>query len=291
MKALLSIIIICLSLPSFARLRNHLTPRLMGSAGAGSASILMTDALFLNPASLAFFDKRAFTYQYFDADLKDPSPTRSVGLGHKNQTISVTDTKSALQGGISYQRREEFGFKRTRYSASFAKRLTKSSATGVTYRYSQDKYNSTKKNWHELSFGHTQIINKRLMLASIIQNPFHRTHDEAKITFGFQYIVTSMLYLMGDMSGQFFDEFSETLALKGSIQARILKDLYIRIGVSRDKQENLQSKTLGISWYPGRLALDLAYSTGEILDENQAPIFLISGEKIKEFSVGLTLRY
>jgi len=198
---------------SYSRGRQFFTARTRGSAGAGVASILLNDALYLNPASLAWFEKKLVGAQYSQSN-------EDLEGDLKGLNLSVIDTSTAYKGGFSYEQLEEFGLERDRYSASFAKKTSRLGSFGVTYRFTQDEFDGEDDDRHQLDLGYTRILTRNITIGGVVQNLFDLDQEEARTTIGLQYKVLTGVFLIGDV-GANVDDISESNSLRGAIQLKI----------------------------------------------------------------------
>lgn len=260
---------------SWAKMSSYYSPRVASSAGAGVGSLLMADSLFLNPASSAFFKKKSLSYFY---------QNNSGDLDGKSHTLAAMDTTAMVQGGLAYQTRNEFDNKRTRLTLNTSKNISPNLSLGVNYSYTWDKNSPAhyKKNWHQLTLGATYILSPVISLGAVVIDPFHRTGDESKIILGTHISVSQSFFLIGDISSQAFDHFSETFAWRSAAQIRIMRDFYFRLGFFNDKQENNKGSSLGFGWYAPKLLFDVSYRNIKDID---------SSAKAKEINLGIGVRF
>ena len=274
---------------SYAQIKNLRTTRLIGTGGAGTASLLVHEAAILNPASIVFFNSSSIYYQKWTSPLADKSDQRTKDYREgRGENIILTDTSSSLKGSLAYQQYHVYDISRTRFSTSFAAPIGKKTALGVIYRYTKDKIDGEKQDTkHQGVLGLTHVFNPRLILGATIEDPFLSDKDDAISTLGLQFSVTQSLVLIGDIGSNYVYDISERAFNRLGAQFNIFKDFYVRAGTFYDRNDQEKGTAYGISWVGPKLSLEYAFKKAEFIGEDTDYIF--KGEKFEEVSFSISI--
>ncbi len=275
--------------------RDFETTRLMSTAGTGVASVLLTEAAVLNPATIGIYKKSALYYQSVNADLEDTHSTRlssgpDFGKG-SSQAVVISDTSSRLKGSAGYFQQEENNFERKRFTFTGSSSLGAKSSFGITARRTEDTKNiSTTKeleSYTQVVMGVIHILSDKLTIGTVVVDPFKSQQEQGKVILGLQYTIAEQLIFMTDFGANFNENFSDTAIYRGALQTKFFSDFYFRFGVFQDETTGLKGNGWGISWIGGKLNIDLAYKTSKAIDEFSTVLY--QEESISESSLSATI--
>lgn len=289
MKQITIILSIAFSFSAFSQVRQFQTTRLISTAGAGVASISLSDSAVLNPASLGFFQNSEVSYIHnkttFDTNGQETDFTNFGGI--------IADTQSQFKGTIKYIDTENQFAKEKTYGITFAKLKSKNTSFGVGYDYKkvQNKITGEKDDRHILNIGGTSVISKNLTFGSVLRDPFNANSFEHRLILGLQTQVASSIYFMLDaLTNQRFKDFSDTFGWKAALQLKILKNTFLRAGYSEDKRFNTKETGYGIEIRLVKFHISLAYRQTKIDDES-LPSVLLNDTESKELVGSLAVRF
>jgi len=278
---------------SSTNIRSLQTTRLKSTAGTGVGSVLLDESSLLNPAPLAMFKSSAFYYQRSTTDTTLHNSEQSYDRPESEQTIAIaSDAKGPLKGSISYQKSTQGYNYRKRFGASSAKALGKKSAIGATYLnttddLSEDGVKYQKKKFHQSIFGVIHAVEPNFTIGLTAIDPFKVIPEESKTLIGFQYVHKNMVSIMAD-AGADYESLSDSLLYRAAIQLKVLNDIFMRVGLYRDKTLRERGNGVGIGWVGPKLVLEAAYKNAtfdEYTELNQL------GSDIKETSFSLAYHW
>lgn len=273
---------------SFDGLKDPETTRLKSMAGAGVASILITEAPILNPASIVFFQNSTIQYQQSREILNNISNDRQNRYEDgKKELLVITDTTSGIKGGFSYDYQNVDAGKRKQFSLSFARNIGKKSGFGIIYKHNDEESLITNNKYNQIVIGGTHIISKDLTLGFNIMDALQREPEYFSYTLGAQYTLKDKINLIADIGSGDIKNYEEEGFTKICIQLEAFKSVFLRYGRFHDKRLNEKGTSVGFSWAGPKLALEYALKTSEYISENSSK--LLAGEKLIDSSIGLTL--
>lgn len=286
----LSIILSFLTLlttPAGAKLRKMDSTRLMSTSGAGIGAVLLNEAAFLNPASIYFFKESSLYYQKGAANLEDESELRDDSYSDgSNEAFLITDTSSALKGSFSYQYQSENGETRKRLTSSASTHMSKKSSFGVLYRYTEDDTLNGHKVFHQAVFGMTYVVDPRLTLGAILEDPFLANKEDTRLAGGLQYALTQNFLILADIGANYNDEPEDKNFWRAAGQAQFFKRFYLKYGKFEDKIESLRGNSWGLSWIGPKLGIEYAFRKSKAFADSQN---FFDDEEIEEHSLALSL--
>lgn len=273
MKKLSTILLgLTLAHPVLAQIRSFQTTRLNGTAGAGVASILSTEAAVLNPASSAYFHETSLAYQSYKTSLRNKNDLRSASgedFAKRNSTQGyfISDHSGELKGGLAYLRQDENNYERETMVFHSSRPLGPRASAGVKYSYMQDKRPATKKPRHEVqhqvSTGFTYIVDEETILGLTVQDLGRTTPGEERTTVGFQYSIASRLTLIADAGYQHTGNISKDYVWNAAAQINVFSDFFIRGGRFFDNVYKLKGFGWGVSWIGPKLGVEFSQKTSE----------------------------
>jgi hypothetical protein len=277
-----------LTMNSFAQIRDFETTRLQSTSGAGVATILVNEASVLNPAPIVFVPVSSFYYQKGQSNFEGISAERNNPLSDgSSQMYLLSDSTSALKGTFSYQDHSENSTRRRRLTSSIASAVGKQTSFGLLYRYTIDNVSTEDKSYHQAVFGFTHVYSEQLIFGGVLIDPFLSNKDDTKAIVGFQYALTTNLFLIFDAGTNYHEKKNKQSFNKSALQISFFRDLYLRVGQYHDQISELKGKSWGISWIGPRLSLEYAFKTSEALSAKNP--YYYKNEEIRENSISIAL--
>lgn len=269
------------------------TTRMKGTAGAGVASVLMDEATYLNPATIAYWNKGSVYYQKSGLDSTPTNKTDPTTQAFSSQSIIVSDAKGSSGGSLSYNTIDYQGQTVKRFAAAFAHPIGKKSSLGVTGVYTKESLydendNLVSADYKQTTIGVAHVIDESVSLGFVVHDPFQEKDGDTRATTGFQYIFSDFLTLMFDVGADYNRDLSETATWKAGTQIKLFSDFYARFGAFNDKGLKQKGSGVGVGWLQPRLVLELALKNTELLESEELNQ---TGEDIKETSFSLSYRF
>jgi hypothetical protein len=293
-----SLVVLFFSLDALAQIRPFQTTRLQSTSGAGVASMLVTEAAVLNPATLAFFSETFASYHNTRTTLRNTSDERKAddrqaqGDG-RHEGYFVFDNAGETKGGLSYQRQRENGFTRQRMTATMATNIGSDMSLGFLYKHTDDLrpvwYNSRHKVSHPMTLGFSWIVRPDLTLGAIWDDPTRATPGESRAVAGAQYALTADLLVIADGGGDPTRSFSDTRTLRGALQFNFFSDFFLRVGKFEDKALNLEGESWGFSWIGPKLSVEFAMKNSRTIEKEVS--YLYQSEKLADLSFSAGVRF
>lgn len=283
-----------LTLPSYAanRIPRFETTRMKGSGGAGVASILMDEATYLNPATIAYFKQGGILFQKAGVETTS-SQANSETQEFSSTSIIASDAKGLLGGSLSYNNIEYKGEKVKRFSSAFGRPLGEKSSFGINLAYTKEEtFNENaelvEQDYKQTTFGVAHAIDDQVTLGLVVEDPFKGRQNETRAITGLQYVYAGFASLMFDLGADYNQDLSNTLLWRAGAQLKVFSDFFLRFGTYNDKGRQEKGSGAGIGWIQPRLVIELAIKNANILESvalNQ------TGEEIKETSFSLSYRF
>lgn len=283
----------------FAQVRPFQTTRLQSTGGTGVASLLVTEAALLNPASLAFFEDAFASYQNTRSTLKNKNDNRDNDNhpwpnGNRHEGYFVYDNSGDLKGGFSYQQQREGGFERQRATGTMAAAISPTVGFGVTYHHSQDSrplwYSKNRHIVsHSMTVGLTWIKSENFVVGLVWEDPARALATESKAIVGAQYSLTGDLQVMLDLGMDPALGMKDHSLWRGAAQYNIFADFFLRAGKFRDQTQNLEGTGWGIGWTGPKLGIDLSMRQSRQIKNSSSNFY--PKENISDFSFSVNLRF
>jgi hypothetical protein len=276
------------------RIPDFETTRMKSTAGAGVASILMDEATYLNPATIAFYEQGSFYFQKGGVDSTPSSSGSGQTEEFSNMSVIASDAKGVTGGSISYNTAEYKGQTTKRISAAFARPVGENSSFGVnaTYIKAQTFLNGSstlvEEDYKQTTFGIAHVLSDSISLGFVVKDPFKERKGDTKATAGFQYTFKDFFSVMLDGGADYSENLSDTVSWNAGAQISLFKDFYARFGSFNDKGKQQKGTGAGVGWIQPKLVLEVALKNTDVLESlplNQ------SGEEIKETSFSLSYRF
>lgn len=288
---LLTFLVLLFNIPqSYSQIYDYETTRIQSSAGAGVASLLINESSLLNPASIAFFEQSTFYYQKGSTAISNKNNDRKSDYKKgDNQLITITDTSSPVNGGLSYQLQNSEDGRRIRYSTSLAAGTGKSSSLGLIYRYTEESSDIINKDFHQAVVGYNYIYSNSLSFGAVVVDPVQTINEYFNYTLGAQYNLNEFFTVIADIGSGDVANPEKSLFTKWAIQLMSFRQLFLRYGQFDDKFKNQRGFSYGLSWVGPKLSFDYAVKTSEIISINSDNF--LKDEKLVETSLGLTVLF
>ncbi len=291
--------ILFLSFDAHSQVRPFQTARLNSSAGAGVASILVTESAILNPSTLAFFNETFVSYQKSNGELKSESDDRRTDGAPFSKTnyqegYFLFDNASSIKGGFSYQMQRENGFLRRRSTATMASNITPNMSLGLLYKYTQDtRPASTSRKRHitshPVTLGYSWIAHSSLVVGATWDDPGRAISGESRATVGAQYSITEKFFLITDAGGDPTVDFVDKRLWRAALQYNLFADFFVRAGKFEDKALNFEGTSWGVSWTGPKLGADFAMKNSRQIKKEKS--YLYPNESLSEVSFALNVRF
>jgi hypothetical protein len=235
------------------------SPRTLGLGGAGRATPLLNDTIYLNPSYASFSPVYSLSGSY-----------TSVKPNGRNYNVSVQDSRTELfQGGIGYTKREGDGV----VSIGASRRAVDQLGIGLGSKFIIN--DTTRKMKSDMIFSTTYIpfswINGTLVIDNLLGN-FDRT-----IYLGTKFIPTQNVNI-------YFDPFYSPDYSSGNkagyhlgVEFGLLADFFLRFGKYQDAEIpylKTRGNGFGISvgWIGPKINFDFALSRALQTNENDSMI-------------------
>ncbi|MCB9094797.1 MAG: hypothetical protein H6621_06985 [Halobacteriovoraceae bacterium] len=280
-------------LQSFGIIRDYQTTRMISTSGAGVASILMVDALFLNPATSAYFKENLIYAQHNNGKLKARSSTRPSNDQYPNDpggfTLAATDSSSPIRGGFAYVNYDENDRTRERYSLNMSQAVSAGGAFGITHYYTIDKPIGLNKDaFHRTNLGIAFIQNERFSMGAVVNDIAQGQSEASTAIAGVQYLLSKNTVVMLDSGFNYRGSLSDSIFYRSAIQIKFLERVLVRAGIFNDKHFNTKGGSWGVSWVGPRFTIEFANLVTKRRDD--LSVYLYENEAINEASFSFVLK-
>lgn len=270
------------------------TTRMKSTGGAGVASILMDEATYLNPATIAYYKQASIYFQ--KSGLESTTSNQSQNSSTQEfdtMTIIASDAKGLTGGSLSYNTIEYKGEKIKRFSSAFGRPLGKKSSFGVNVSHTKENvFNEANElydqDFTQVTFGVAHAINEEFTMGLVVEDPFQERPEQTRAVTGFQYVFKGFVSLMFDMGADYNQNLSDTLVWRAASQIKVFDDFFLRFGTFNDKGRQEKGSGAGVGWLQPKLVLELAVKNSELLPSD---LLNQEGEEIKETSFSLSYRF
>jgi hypothetical protein len=283
-----------LTIPSYAgnRIPRFETTRMKSTGGTGVASILMDEATFLNPATIAYFKQGGLLFQKAGVETTQTG-SNTQAEEFSSTSVIASDAKGLLGGSLSYNTISYRGEEVKRFSSAFGRPLGEKSSFGINLAYSKEKtFNENgeivEQDFKQTTFGIAHAIDDQVTLGLVVEDPFKGKQNETRAITGFQYVYSGFASIMFDLGADYNQDLSSTLLWRAGAQLKVLSDFFLRFGTYNDKGRQEKGSGAGIGWIQPRLVIEVAMKNATLLDSvalNQ------TGEELKETSFSLSYRF
>lgn len=281
---------------SFARNRvpNFETTRMKSTAGAGVASILMDEATYLNPATIAFYNQASLFVQRGGLETTPGnSATNTTTQEFDSLSIIASDAKGVTGGSLSYNSVDYKGESIKRFSSAFGRPVGKKSSLGLNVSHTKEKvFNENnqiiEQDFTQTTFGVAHAINEEFTLGLVFTDPFQERPEETKATAGIQYVYKGFISLMLDAGSNYNENLSDSLVWRAGTQLKVFDDFFLRFGSFNDKGRQEKGNGAGVGWIQPKLVIELAIKNTDLLESE---ILNQTSEEIRETSFSLSYRF
>lgn len=298
MKKVIILAALCLmGQTAWAQIRDFQTTRLISTGGAGVASILSTEAAILNPASSAFFNGSSFAYQGYTTTLQKENDVRDTlpdefPSSNRSQGVFASDNSGPVKGGIAYLNQKENRYQRDNMVFHAAAPIGGSTALGFSYNYIQDKYpNGTKPRHqveHKMVVGLTHIVDEKMVLGLVVNDPTRTIPGDERATAGFQYTVASRFTIIADYGIQYTQAASEKYVWNAAVQLNLFSDFFLRGGQFYDNIRHFKGTGWGVGWIGPRLGIEFAQKFSDQFGEGS---YIYQDERLVDTSLSAIIKF
>lgn len=276
------------SLAMCTLLRDPETSRMKSLSGAGVGSVLLSEAVLLNPGSVVFYTKSGFLYEKSEEVLEDKGSERTDDIKDSNRELLIlTDNTSAYKGGFSYFYQNEAAGKRRQFALSLAKNLGKQAGIGLALRHNQEESLVTNSNYTQLIIGGSFIQSNDLSIGFNVVDPQQNESDYFSYRAGFQYNFRDLIAFIVDIgSGDVQNYEEESFSMVG-IQLSAFEKVFIRAGRFHDKRLNQKGNSLGFAWTGPKLSIDYSLRSSEFISPTSDGSFI--GDRFLDTTIGLSI--
>jgi hypothetical protein len=240
------------------------SPRTEALGGAGHATPLLTDAVYLNPSYHSFMTTHAFSFTYltYSGGSLDSIPN----YHGNNMNLSIIDgsPESLFQAGVGYTRRDDNNFIHIGASKKIIHQL--GVGLGLKFIFPNDPSGGTIA---ESSLSASSIIFDWLqasllvenLLQSAVTNGFYR-----EFTLGTKINLQSLLLIYIDPSWvPSLPSDQAQWGLEAGLEIPVFKDFFVRAGKFQNASIPYQARRgngfgVGVGWLGPKISFDYAFS-------------------------------
>lgn len=270
-----------------AKLLKFETSRLLQTAGAGAATLLINESSILNPASIAFFNNSTLYYQKTTTDLEKKSDER--GANYKdglNEFYSISDTTTALRGSFSYLYQNEAEGKRKRIALSSAALINKRTSIGLIISHSEEETEIEDGEYVQFTVGGIHNATENLILGFVYTDPSIEISEYSEYVFGLQFKLNQYLTVIADAGSGDVENPEKSAFTKTALQISATERLFFRYGISHDKFNGTKGVGYGFSWVGPKFAIEYALKNERRIPGRLNQLF--EEEEFITTSIGIT---
>lgn len=242
------------------------SPRTDGLGGAGHASPVLTDAVYLNPSYSSYSKMRAFSASYlmFNGEQIDTPQGVSNYYGH-NFNISVLDGShdALFQAGVGFTRRDDANLVHIGASHTIIEQL----GIGLGSKFIFPNDNSGQR-VIDGTASLTGIPTGWFQASLIVDNVFEASKDRGyyrEFTLGTKFDIMSIVSVYLDPNWVPTYVGDTKWGFEAGLEFTIMSDFFIRLGMFKSSTVPYQARradgyAAGIGWMAPRLALDYSFS-------------------------------
>ncbi|OUR92910.1 hypothetical protein A9Q84_20585 [Halobacteriovorax marinus] len=288
----LALLSICLNIAfsTNARILEYETTRQKATGGAGAGALLVEESVFLNPASIAFFNVSSFYFQKVNTEQTSDSSEVS---NSDTMSIIASETKGDMKGAIAYTKQKKGSEKRKTIGASMASPLSKTSAFGMSYQHiketlKNDQNVDQEETYKKFTIGLIRNVSPELTIGFVVIDPLRERPQDSKAIVGFQYEFKNTISLIFDSGADWKEDLSSSLVWKAAASIKFLDNFFLRVGTYRDKALKERGSGGGIGWVQPKLTFEVALKNSTL---EESKILNQEGEQIKETSLSMSYRF
>lgn len=243
------------------------SPRTDGLGGAGHASPLLTDAIYLNPSFSSFVQTHALSFDYMTYCCGTiPNPGGSTGFYGHNLNISVLDgsPESLFQAGVGYTRREDSAFLHIGASKSIVQKI----GVGIGTKFIFPNESSGQR-ITDGTLSVSGLVSSLFQSSLIVDNLFEAgtsrgLYREFIVGTKFNLSRIILIYLDPHWIPNLPTDHSK-YGYEAGAELPLISDIFFRIGMFKNSVQPYQSQVgngygLGVGWLAPKLSLDYAFS-------------------------------
>lgn len=264
-------IFISLGFSTLAGAADFHSPRTASLGGAGHASPLLSDAIYLNPSFTPFTNTHAFSFNYLTYG---GNPVNTVGgisdfYGH-NMNFSILDgsAEAAFQAGVGYTRRDDSSM----IHVGAAKNITQKLGAGLGGKFIFPNNNAGER-ITDATLSMSGVFTTWFQTALIVDNLF-----ESGVNRGFyrEYIAGTKFNVMGIVLAYVDPHWVPSLPLtlstnktqwgyEAGLEFPFYSDFFLRFGNFMNASVPFQAQrgdgfAAGIGWLGPKLSFDYSYN-------------------------------
>jgi hypothetical protein len=274
------------------------TARLKSTAGAGVGSVLLTESVVLNPASLSVFNVSAITYQRDNNELLDRNAARatqpnSFGSKTHNNALIVAEGSNKVKGAVGYFDQVEGSDKRKRITTSLGGSVTEKSSFGINYKYTKETTPTENAgagfDYHSFSLGMMHFVSPQLSIGALLDDPTKSKARLTKAAIGLQYVAFDFATVMADIGSDYNKSVADNRFYRTAVQFKIISDFYVRGGLFSDKKNQEKGTGWGAGWVGPKLALEFGMKFTKPI--GNPSYSLLTGERYREMGISLAYQF
>lgn len=243
------------------------SPRTDGLGGAGHASPLLTDAIYLNPSFTSFVQNHAVSAEYllYNGGTVNTPVGPSNYYGH-NLNVSILDgsSESLFQAGAGYTVRNDASLIHVGASKSFLERYGVGMGSKVIF-----PSDGSNTHYFEGSISASSILSSWFQTSFIVDNLFETATYYGfyrEFILGTKFNVDSIILLLFDPNWTpDYPTGGSHLGYQMGVEFPFFRALFLRIGMFKNSMvpfENLRGDGygVGLGWVAPRISFDYAFS-------------------------------
>ncbi len=243
------------------------SPRTDALGGAGHASPLLTDAIYLNPSFTSFMQTHALSFNYLSFCCGTIArPEGSFDFYGHNLNVSVLDgtTESLFQAGVGYTRREDASFLHIGASKTVIDRM--GLGIGAKFIFPNDNSGSRITDG---TYSMSGLLADWFQSALIVDNMFEAARNQGlyrEFTLGTKFNVSKIILLYVDPNWTpSIPDPAPKWGYQAGAEFPFFQEVFFRLGIFRNSSIPYQSQRgdgygIGLGWMAPKLSLDYAFS-------------------------------
>jgi hypothetical protein len=245
---------------------DYQSPRTAALGGAGHASPLFSDAIYLNPSYTSFIQVHALSASYLKYDGTIDTPDGSSDYRGHNLNVSILDGTpgSLFQAGVGYTRREDSSFIHVGASKSIIQKI--GIGLGAKFIFPND---SSGQRFNDGTFSTSGILTRWFQTAFIIDNLFEAGTSRGlyrEYILGTKFNINSIFLIYIDPNfTPTLPENQPTWGYEAGMEFPFFSDFFLRLGTFKNSNIPYEARRgdgygIGAGWIGPRLSLDYSFS-------------------------------
>ena len=266
---LTAVISLAISRPFLAGASDFRSPRTDALGGAGHASPLLSDTIYLNPSFTSFSPVHGASFNYLN--YRGDAFETPVGVSDyygRNMNVSILDgsADALFQAGAGYTRRDDVNMIHVGASKSYLKRI----GVGVGAKFVFPR-NGSEPSFNDTSVSVSGIIERWVQAALIIDNILNNGKSQGfvrEVILGTKFSLNNVLSIYIDP--HFTGDLDRKWGFEAGAEFPFFSDLFFRIGKFQSATVPFISQRVanqrgdgygaGVGWLAPKLALEYGYS-------------------------------